>query len=87
MQNLEKTNERFLRYVFKDGRTHGRTRGRTDGQGRLLRTPTDKPRVQNIFDLEITIDRVYPIQMSSHSYCCITTATMYNKVSKKMFSY
>ena len=35
--------------IFKDGRTdHGPTDGpQTEGQGRLLRTPSGEPRVQN----------------------------------------
>ena len=40
-KNLEKNKERSLK---TDGRT---TDGRTNGQGRLLRTPSGKPRVQN----------------------------------------
>ena len=33
--------------IFKDGPTD---HGRTNGQGRLLRTPSGKPGVQNRFD-------------------------------------
>ena len=47
MQKVEKTNERSLRYLKTDTRTHGRTDTRTHGQGRLLRTPTGNPGVQN----------------------------------------
>ena len=43
MQKLEKTNEQSLRYLKTDTRTDGRTHG----QGRLLRTPSGKPGVQN----------------------------------------
>ena len=39
----KKTNERSLRYLKTDTRTHRRTHG----QGRLLRTPSTKPEVQN----------------------------------------
>ena len=46
-KKLEKNNEWSLRYLKTD---HGRTNGpRTNGQGRLLRTPSGKPGVQNIF--------------------------------------
>ena len=51
-KKLEKTNERSLRYLKTDTRTDtrtdGHTDGRTHGQGRLLRTPSDKPGVQHI---------------------------------------
>ena len=44
-------NERSLRYSKTDTQTDtqmdGHTEARTDGQGRLLRTPSDKPGVQN----------------------------------------
>ena len=43
-KKLEKTNEQSLRYLKTDGHTDGRT----DGQGRLLRTPSGKPGVQNV---------------------------------------
>ena len=39
MQKIKKTNEQYLRYLKTDRWTHG--------QGRLLRTPTGKPEVQN----------------------------------------
>ena len=42
-KKLEKTNERSLRYLKTDTQTDGPTHG----QGRLLRTPSDKPEVQN----------------------------------------
>ena len=42
-KKLDKTNELSLRYLKTD--TH--TDRRTHGQGRLLRTPTGKPGVQN----------------------------------------
>ena len=45
-KKLEKTNELSLE-IFKDGHTHGWTHGRTHGQGRLLRTPSGEPGVQN----------------------------------------
>ena len=44
-KKLEKTNERSLRYLKTD---HGRT---DQGQGRLLRTPSGKPGVQNSFNM------------------------------------
>ena len=47
-KKLEKTNERSLRYLKTDTRTHRRTDGRKDGQGQLLRTHSSKPGVQNI---------------------------------------
>ena len=43
-KKLEKNNKRSLRYSKTDRRT---TDQRTDGQGRLLRTPSGKPKVQN----------------------------------------
>ena len=42
-KKLEKTNQRSLRYLKTD--TH--TDGRTHWHGRLLRTPSGKPRLQN----------------------------------------
>ena len=42
-KKLEKTNERSLRYLKTDGPTD-------HGQGRLLRTPLGKPRVQETCD-------------------------------------
>ena len=44
MQSLRKTNER-LQYIQRQ--TDGPTDKPTDKQGRLLWTPTGKPRVQN----------------------------------------
>ena len=73
-KKLEKSLERSLRYLKTD--THTRTDGHTHGQGRLLRTPSGKPGVQNIFDLQITIDRVQHVQISSRSDNCITTHIM-----------
>ena len=55
-KKLEKNNERTLRYLKTDGRTDGPTDGRTDqrtdGQGRLLKTPSGEPGVQNIFSTQ-----------------------------------
>ena len=34
---------------------------------------------QIIFDLQITIDRVHPVQIASHSHNCITTDIMKNR--------
>ena len=45
MQKTRKTNEQSLRYLKTDTRTHTHTD--THGQGRLLRTPSGKPGVQN----------------------------------------
>ena len=47
-----------------------------DGQGQLLRTPWAKPKIQNIFDIHITIERAHPDQTSSSSNHCITTDVM-----------
>ena len=44
MQKIRKTKELSLRYLKTDQRTDG---PRTNGQGRLLRTPSGKPGVQN----------------------------------------
>ena len=46
-KKLENTNEQSLRYSKTDTRTDGHTHRRTHGHGRLLRTPSGKPRVQN----------------------------------------
>merc|ERR1719494_225858 len=54
-KKLEKTNERSLRYLKTDTRTDGHTHGRTHGQGRLLRTPSGKPGVQNKMTAAIQI--------------------------------
>ena len=43
-KKLDETNERSLRYLKTD---HGPTDQLTDGQGRLLRTPSGEPWVQN----------------------------------------
>ena len=43
MQKLGKNNEQSLRYLKTDGPTNGPR----DEQGRLLSTPSGKPRVQN----------------------------------------
>ena len=48
MQKIRK-NQWAVSEIFKDGRTDGpRTDQRTNGQGRLLRTPSGKPGVQNM---------------------------------------
>ena len=47
-KKLEKTNEWSLRYLETEGPTDLGP-PTTDGQGRLLRTPTGKPVVQNDF--------------------------------------
>ena len=60
-KKLEKTNEQSLRYLKTD--TH------TDGQGRLLRTPSGKPGVQNKFEHpQTSILSLLPIKIFNVMY-------------------
>ena len=85
-KKVEKNNERYLRYLKTD---HGQTNGpRTNGQGRLLRTPSGKPRVQNDLFTQISVHEITASYRSlSGTISCVTNRIRFLPVTMTdMFS-
>ena len=60
-KKFEKNNEQSLRYLKTD-------HGRTNGQGRLLRTPSGKPGVQN----DLCLKKIFGKEMQRmHNLCLV----------------